>query len=105
MGSENALECAQKPENGFGFYFLGQYHKDGDELLIHIVRVTGDETWVSFVNVETKEQSKQWMHTHLPDKPKTFKQMLSASKVMATVFWDRKGVLMMEFMHQGTIIT
>jgi hypothetical protein len=22
-----------------------------------------DETWVSFVNVETKEQSQQWMQT------------------------------------------
>jgi hypothetical protein len=30
------------------------------------------------VNVETKEQSKQWMHTHSPNKPKNFKQMLSA---------------------------
>jgi hypothetical protein len=29
-----------------------------------IVRVTGDATWVSFVNAETKEQFKQWMHTH-----------------------------------------
>jgi hypothetical protein len=35
--------------------FLEQFHKDGDEFLSHIVRVTGDETWVSFVNVETKE--------------------------------------------------
>jgi hypothetical protein len=36
---------------------LEQYHKDGDQVLNHIVR--GDETWVSFVNVETKEQSKK----------------------------------------------
>jgi hypothetical protein len=43
--------------------FLERYHKDGDEFLNHIVRVTGDETWASFVTVETKEQSKQWMHT------------------------------------------
>jgi hypothetical protein len=38
---------------------LERYHKDGDEFLSHIVRVTGDKTWVSFVNIETKEQSKQ----------------------------------------------
>jgi hypothetical protein len=44
----------------------------------HIVRVTGDETWVSFVNVETKEQPKQWLHTHSPDKPKKFKETFSA---------------------------
>jgi hypothetical protein len=29
--------------------FLERSHKDGDEFLSHIVGVTGDETWVSFV--------------------------------------------------------
>jgi hypothetical protein len=52
--------------------FLERYHKDGDEFLNHIVRVTGDETRVSFVNVETKEQSKQWMHTHSPNNVSVF---------------------------------
>jgi hypothetical protein len=33
--------------------FLERYHKDGDEFHNDIVRVTGDETSVSFVNVET----------------------------------------------------
>jgi hypothetical protein len=37
---------------------LERYHKVGDEFLNHIIRVIGDETWVSLVNVETKEQSK-----------------------------------------------
>jgi hypothetical protein len=32
--------------------FLKWYHTDGDEFLNHII--TDDETWVSFVNVETK---------------------------------------------------
>jgi hypothetical protein len=44
------------------------------------------------------------MHKHSPKKPKKFKQMLSGRKLMATVFWDRKGVLMVEFMQQGTTI-
>jgi hypothetical protein len=35
--------------------FLERYHKDGDEFLNHIVQETGDETCVSFVNIETKE--------------------------------------------------
>jgi hypothetical protein len=37
--------------------FLEQYHKDGYEFLSHIICVTGDEMRVSFVNIETKEQS------------------------------------------------
>jgi histone-lysine N-methyltransferase SETMAR len=45
------------------------------------------------VNVETKEQSKQWMHTHSPKKPKEFKQTLSVRK------------LMVEFVQQGTTAT
>jgi hypothetical protein len=59
MDSENVHGCAQNVQNGFGFDFLEQYHKDGDGFLNHIV--TGDETWVSFLNVET-EESEQWMH-------------------------------------------
>jgi hypothetical protein len=31
--------------------FVERYHKDGEEILSQIVRVTGDETWGSFVNV------------------------------------------------------
>jgi hypothetical protein len=53
---------------GASFTFLERYHKDGNEFLNHIL--TSDETWVSFVNVESKGQSKQWMHTHSPDKLK-----------------------------------
>jgi hypothetical protein len=37
--------------------FLEHYHKDSYEFLNHIICVTGDETWVSFVNTGTKEQS------------------------------------------------
>jgi CRISPR/Cas system CMR-associated protein Cmr1 (group 7 of RAMP superfamily) len=70
-----------------------------NEFLSHIVQVTGDEPRISFMNVETKEQSKQWMHTYSPNTPKKLKQTLSARKLMATVFWDRKGVLMVEFMQ------
>jgi hypothetical protein len=71
MDCENAPRCTQNTENGFGFGFLERYHKDGHEFFNHIV--TGGKTWVSFVNVETKEQSEQWMHTHSPNKSKRFK--------------------------------
>jgi hypothetical protein len=65
--------------------FLKRYRKVGDEFHNHIIRVMEDETWASFVNAETKEQSKQRMHTHSPNKPKRFKQTLSARKLMAIV--------------------
>jgi hypothetical protein len=66
--------------------FLERYHKDSDEFLNHIVGVTGDESSVSFVNVETKEQSKRWMHTHSPNKPKKFKQTSACQKADGNCF-------------------
>jgi hypothetical protein len=57
IGSANAHGCAQNANNGYSFDFLQRYNKDGDEFLNHIVRVTGDETWVSYLNGETDEQS------------------------------------------------
>jgi hypothetical protein len=66
MGYENTYRCTQNVEHGFGLDFLEQHHKYDHEFLNHIA--TGDDIWVSFVNVETKELSKQWMHTHSPNK-------------------------------------
>jgi hypothetical protein len=36
-GSKNAHGCAQNTKNGFDFDFSEPIHKDGDELLNHIV--------------------------------------------------------------------
>jgi hypothetical protein len=55
------------------------------------------------VNVENKDQSKQRMHIHSPNKPKKFQQT-SVRKLMAAGFCDWKGVLMVEFMQQGTTV-
>jgi hypothetical protein len=43
------------------------------------------------MNAEIKEQSKQWMHAHSPNKPENYKQMLSARKLLAAVFWDKRS--------------
>jgi hypothetical protein len=46
------------------------------------------------------------MHIHLPNKPKKFNsRCLLARYLMATVFCSSKGVLMAEFMQQGTTVT
>lgn len=37
--------------------FLERYRQDGDDLFSHIV--TGDETWISYTNAESKQQSMQ----------------------------------------------
>jgi hypothetical protein len=42
------------------------------------------------------------MHTHFLNKLKSLNKHLPTRKPMATVSWNRKGVLIVEFMQQGT---
>lgn len=63
------------------------------------------DTWISYVNAELKQQSTQWRSSTLP-KPKKIKQTLYTSrKIMATVFCDKKGVLLVDIIERGTTIT
>jgi hypothetical protein len=64
MASEILTDTHKTQRMASDLTFLERYDKDGDEFLDHVVSVTGDETWVLFVNVETKEQSKHWIHIH-----------------------------------------
>ena len=66
--------------------------------------VTGYETWVYHRDSESKMESMQWKHKSSPT-PKMCRFEKSAGKVMATVFWDEKGLLLLEFMPQKTTIT
>ncbi|XP_035228430.1 histone-lysine N-methyltransferase SETMAR-like [Stegodyphus dumicola] len=84
------------------FEFLDCYNTDGEEFLKSIV--TDDETWVQYDTPETKRQSQLWMHTNSPKRPTKFKRTFNNRKVMATVFWDQKDVLLVEFMQPGTTI-
>jgi hypothetical protein len=44
-------------------------------------------------------------HIHQTSRKSLSNPCLPAIKPIETVFWDKKGVLMMEFMQQGTAIT
>ncbi|XP_039602163.1 histone-lysine N-methyltransferase SETMAR-like [Polypterus senegalus] len=81
--------------------FLCHYANEKDNFLDSIV--TGDKTWVFHFTPETKQQSREWRHSS-SSKLRKFKQIQSAGKVMATVFWDRKGVLLVDFKPAGTTI-
>lgn len=87
------FECATK--------FLTRYDEEGDGFLSQII--TGDETWISHITPESKQQSMEWRHTQSPVRVKA-KQTLSQRKIMASVFWDRHGVLLVDFMQRGTTI-
>lgn len=86
---------------GAALTFLDRYATEGAEFLKSIV--TGDETWIQYDTPETKRQSQEWMHSSSP-KRKKVKPTLNKRKIMATVFWDQKGVLLLDFMQPGTTI-
>ncbi|GFR27778.1 HTH_48 domain-containing protein [Trichonephila clavata] len=91
----------KKKRMGFALDFLTRYAEAGDDFLDHIV--TGDETWVYQHTPESKQQSMQWRHSNSL-KAKKSKTSISAGKNMASVFWDRRGILLLEFMPPGMTI-
>ena len=62
--------------------------------------VTGDETWIHYYEPETKQQSMEWRHPSSP-KPKKFRCERSANKLLAVVFWDIHGVILIDFLPRG----
>jgi len=78
-----------------------QYSEEGRNSLSHVV--TGNETWVPHDAPKSKQQSMEWRHTSSPTKTK-FKQTTSTPKFTCTIFWDRKVVLLVDFLPQGSTI-
>ena len=73
-----------------------------DDFLSRLVTV--DETWVHYYEPENKAQSRQWVGPGSL-RPKKFKTQPSAGKVMATVFWDAQGIIMLDFLAKKRTIT
>ena len=63
-----------------------------------------DETWVHYYEPENKAQSCQWVWPRSP-RPKMFKKQPFTGKMMATVFWDAKGVIILDFLNKRSKIT
>lgn len=81
---------------------LELFEADEDNFLARFI--TMDESWVHHYQPETKVQSKQWKHTSSPT-PKKAKVVPSAGKVMASVFWDSQGVILIEYLEKGHTVT
>ena len=55
------------------------------------------------LHLESKGQSKQWKHPS-SSQPKKAKTVLLAGKIMASVFWNADGILMVEYLQKGQTI-
>jgi len=80
--------CSNSQRHRHSFFFI-QQHWDSGNMLSHIV--TGDKTWIHHrVN-------------SLP--PRKFHTQKLAGKVMARIFWDCKGVLLVDYFPHKTTMT
>ena len=80
---------------------LLKHFRSKDDFLLHLVTV--NDTWVHYYEPENKAQSHQWVGPGSP-RPKKFKTQPSAGKVMATVFWEAKDVIMLDFLPKRSTI-
>ena len=65
--------------------------------------VTVEETWFVIMSQRIKLQESSVGRAGSP-RPKKFKTQPSAGKVMATVFWDAKGIIILDFLPKRSTI-
>jgi histone-lysine N-methyltransferase SETMAR len=63
-----------------------------------------DETWIHHYTPESKQQSKQCREAGC-SAPKKTRSVPSTGKVTALVFWDAEGILFIDYLEKGKIIT
>jgi len=62
-----------------------------------------DETWLYHYDPETKQQSMEWRHSDL-SRPKKFRVHNSARNILASIFWDQDGILLIDYLPKGQTI-
>jgi hypothetical protein len=78
------------------------HNLDPDLFEDHIVPC--DETWVHYYTPESKRPSQQWLPAWMPRPQKAIRK-LSTNKVLLTLFWDNKGVLLVDVLQNERTIT
>ena len=91
---DNRVACAR----AFLDRFEANWHRYRNRI------ITEDETWVSFETDEGTSGHSQWCldGEKRPERPRI---KLTARKVMLTVFWDCKGILLLDFLPTRTSFT
>jgi histone-lysine N-methyltransferase SETMAR len=63
--------------------------------------VTMDEIWLYHYDPETKQQSTEWRQSCSTQHPKKFQVQKSAGKILASIFWDQDGILLIDYLPKG----
>ena len=66
--------------------------------------VTGDETWVCYYDPLSQQEANAWKK---PDEetPNGLRRTRSTEKIMMVTFWDNYGILLTEYLPDGTTIS
>jgi len=62
-----------------------------------------DEIWLCHYDPETKQQSMEWRHNGSP-RTKKFRVQKSARNVLASIFWNEDGILLLDYFPKGQTI-
>ena len=81
--------------------FLEFFRRDPNDFLSRFV--TMDESWLYHYESETKQQSMEWRHSGSL-RPKMFRVQKSIGKVLASIFWDEDGILLIDYLPKGQTI-
>lgn len=81
--------------------FLELYYGDPEGVMESLV--TGDETMVLYYDPLSRRESMEW-HRKGEPVPKKAKVVQSTKKIMATIFWDCNGILLIDFKERNTTV-
>lgn len=81
---------------------LDMFRRNPKEFLRRFV--TMDETWIHHYTPESNKQSATWLEPG-ESRGKRPKTQTSAGKVMASIFWDAHGVILIDYLEKGRTIT
>ena len=74
------------------------FQRDPNDFLSRLVTV--DETWLYHYDPEIKQQSVEWRNSGSP-RPKKLREQKSAGKVLASIFCDQDGILLIDYLPKG----
>ena len=101
MGPKNA-NVREQAEKGWHFQNTSNFQINPKNF--HHRLVTQDETWFHHFEPDSKIQSKQEKNSSSP-RPKKFKQETAyVGKVMASVFWDSSGIIIIDYLEKGKLL-
>jgi len=93
------LNADQKPQRCLSSeQLLEFFRRDPNNFLSRLV--TMDETWLYHYDPGTKQQSVEWRYSGSPC-PKNFRVQKSTGKVLASIFWDQNGILLIDYLSKG----